>query len=75
MRQKSGPEGPAEKTVKDNRRATRKRHATVEKNRIVLEGLRGEYSIAELRRREGMRGASIAMSSRQKVFDDRPFLR
>ena len=48
MRQKPGPHVPAEKTVKDIRRATRKRHATEEKIRIVLEGLRGEYSIAEL---------------------------
>ena len=31
MRHKSGPEGSAEKTVKDIRRATRKRHATEEK--------------------------------------------
>jgi len=53
MRQKQGPLSPAEKTVKDIRRATRKRHATEEKIRIVLEGLRGEYSIAELcRKRE-----------------------
>lgn len=54
MRSKSGPDGSAEKTVKDIRRATRKRHATEEKIRIVLEGLRGEYSIAELCRREGI---------------------
>ncbi len=54
MRPKSRPEGSAEKTVKDIRRATRKRHATEEKIRIVLEGLRGEYSIAELCRREGI---------------------
>ncbi len=54
MRHKSRPEGSAEKTVKDIRRATRKRHATEEKIRIVLEGLRGEYSIAELCRRENI---------------------
>ena len=54
MRQKPGPHGSAEKTVKDIRRATRKRHATEEKIRIVLEGLRGEYSIAELCRREAI---------------------
>lgn len=54
MRRKSHPEGSAEKTVKDIRRATRKRHATEEKIRIVLEGLRGEYSIAELCRRESI---------------------
>ena len=54
MRHITGFEGSAEKTVKDIRRATRKRHATEEKIRIVLEGLRGEYSIAELCRREGI---------------------
>ena len=45
---------PAEKVVKDIRRATRKRHSSEEKIRIVLEGLRGEDSIAELCRREGI---------------------
>ncbi len=35
---------PAEKVVKDIRRATRKRHSSEEKIRIVLEGLRGEDS-------------------------------
>jgi len=40
--------------VKDIRRATRKHHSAEEKIRIVLEGLRGEYSIAELCRREGI---------------------
>jgi len=54
MRHKSDLHGLAEKTVKDIRRAKRKRHATEEKIRIVLEGLRGEYSIAELCRREGI---------------------
>ncbi len=55
MRQKSGKlKEPAEKVVKDIRRATRKRHSSEEKIRIVLEGLRGEESIAELCRREGI---------------------
>ena len=55
MRQKSGKlKEPAEKVVKDIRRATRKRHSSEEKIRIVLEGLRGEDSIAELCRREGI---------------------
>ena len=47
-------EGPAEKVVKDIRRATRKQYSAEEKIRIVLEGLRGEDSIAELCRREGI---------------------
>ena len=44
----------AEKTVRDIRRATRRHYSAEEKIRIVLEGLRGEDSIAELRRREGI---------------------
>ncbi len=44
----------AEKTVRDIRRATRRRYSAEEKIRIVLEGLRGEDSIAELCRREGI---------------------
>jgi transposase-like protein len=55
MRQKSGTrKEPAEKVVKDIRRATRKQYSAEEKIRIVLEGLRGEESIAELCRREGI---------------------
>src|ERR1700747_378669 len=44
----------AEKTVRDIRRATRRHHSAEEKSRIVLEGLRGEDSIAELCRKEGI---------------------
>ena len=44
----------AEKVVKDIRRATRKQHSAEEKIRIVLSGLRGEDSIAELCRREAI---------------------
>ena len=44
----------AEKAARDIRRATRRRFASEEKIRIVLEGLRGEDSIAELCRREGI---------------------
>ena len=52
MRQKSGPEKqPAEDTIKDIRRATRRRFRPGEDPRR-LEGLRGEESIAELCRRE-----------------------
>ena len=45
---------PAEKTVRDIRRRTRKQYSAEEKIRIVLEGLRGEDSIAALCRREGI---------------------
>ena len=48
------PKTPAEKVVKDIRRATRRQYSAEEKIRIVLEGLRGEDSIAELCRREGI---------------------
>jgi transposase len=40
--------------MKDIRRRTRKQHSAEEKIRIVLEGLRGEESIAELCRREAI---------------------
>ncbi len=55
MRQKSGTrKATSEQVVKDIRRATRKHHSAEEKIRIVLDGLRGEDSIAELCRREGI---------------------
>jgi transposase len=44
----------SERIVKDIRRATWKQHSAEEKIRIVLDGLRGEYSIAELCRRKGI---------------------
>ena len=53
MRQKSVPaRAPAEQVVKDIRRATRRHFSAEDKIRIVLEGLRGEESIAELCRHE-----------------------
>jgi len=54
MRQNSGPEKSAEQHVRDIRRATRRKYSAEEKIRIVLAGLRGEASIAELCRREGI---------------------
>jgi transposase len=55
MRQKSGPEKQsAEDAIRDIRRATRRHFSAEEKIRIVLEGLRGEESIAELCRHEGI---------------------
>jgi transposase len=45
---------PAERVVRDIRRRTRKQHSAEEKIRVVLEGLRGEDSIAALCRREGI---------------------
>jgi transposase len=53
MRQTSTPaKEPAEQVVSDIRRATRRQFSAEEKIRIVLQGLRGEDSIAELCRRE-----------------------
>jgi transposase len=47
-------EGSAEKTIRDIKRKTRRRYSAEEKIRIVVEGLRGEGTIAELCRREGI---------------------
>jgi len=49
----SGKSNP-ESVVREIRRKTRRRYSTEEKIRIVLEGLKGEESISELCRREGM---------------------
>lgn len=56
MRQKKTVPGkpPAEDMIRDIRRATRRHFSSEEKIRIVLEGLRGEESIAEICRREGI---------------------
>ena len=43
-----------EQTVRNIRRKTRKQDSSEEKIRIVLEGLRGESTVAELCRREGI---------------------
>ena len=49
-----GKNGSAEKTVSDIRRRTRRKFSSEEKIRIVIEGLRGESSVAKLCRREGI---------------------
>jgi transposase len=55
MRQRSEtPNRSSEQVVRDIRRATRKQYSAEEKIRIVLDGLRGEASIAELCRRAGI---------------------
>lgn len=65
-----------EKIVKDIKRATRKHYSSEERIRIVLDGLRGEDSIAELCRREGADGQNGAdrrtdVLRRSKVSDTR----
>jgi transposase len=55
MSQKSdSPKPSSERLVREIRRATRKQYSAENKIRIVLDGLRGEHSIAELCRREGI---------------------
>ena len=55
MRQKSvGSKDAADRLVKNNRRETARRYSAEEKIHIVLAGLRGEESIADLCRREGI---------------------
>jgi transposase len=55
MRQKAEATKPsAEKVIKDLRLVARKQYGAEEKIRIVLDGLRGEESIAALCRREGI---------------------
>ena len=60
MRHKSNPPGtpaspsPSERLVRDIRRVTRKHYSAEDKIRIVLDGLRGDATIAELCRREGI---------------------
>ena len=53
QRDKQAPQS-AEEAVRDIRRATRRHFSAEEKIRIVLDGLRGEDSIAELCRKEGI---------------------
>ena len=67
MRQKQMmPTGSAEEAIKDIRRQTRRHFSAEDKIRIVLEGLRGEDSISELCRREGI--ASSQYYSWSKEF-------
>jgi transposase len=55
MKQKpSGRASSSEQTIRDIKRKTRKQYGAEEKIRIVLDGLCGEDSIAELCRREGI---------------------
>ena len=54
MRQKQDDQRAVEKAVRDIKRRTRRKFGPEDKTRIVLQGLRGEDSIAELCRREGL---------------------
>ena len=66
MRQKSVPVNePATQVLKNVRRATRRHFSAEDKIRIVLEGLRGEDSIAELCRREGICSEPLIIAGRR----------
>ena len=54
MIKQTSPYGLTWKHVREIRRKTRKQYSSEEKIRIVISGLRGEHSIAELCRREGI---------------------
>lgn len=62
----SDRQSPSKRHVHDICRATRKQYSAEEKNRIVVDGLRGEVTIAELCRREGI--AESLYYSRSKEF-------
>jgi len=63
---KSSAKAAAEQVVKDIRRQTRRHFSAEDKIRIVLDGLRGEDSIAELCRKEGI--AQSLCYTRSKEF-------
>ena len=48
----------ASSLIKDLKRKTRKTYSSEEKIRIIIEGMRGEVSIAELCRQEGISQAN-----------------
>jgi transposase len=54
VKQVSAKQERARKTIRAVRRATRRKFSAEEKIRVVLEGLRGEESISEICRREGI---------------------
>jgi len=51
-------EGPAEATIRNIKRKTRRKYSAEEKIRIVVDGLRGEETIAELCRGQGEMAAT-----------------
>lgn len=54
MREKQNSREAVEKTVRDIKRRTRRQFGAEDKIRIILQGLRGEESIAEICRKEGL---------------------
>jgi len=69
MRAKSmTSKAPAERVVRDIRRATGRHFSAEDKIRIVLDGLRGEDSIAELCRRESIAQSLYYVWSKELVI-------
>ena len=54
MTKKKSSKSSSERTIRNIRRNSRKQYSGEEKIRIVLDGLRGEETVAELCRREGI---------------------
>ena len=54
MKQKQDSREAVEKTVRDIKRRTRRHFGAEDKIRVILQGLRGEESIAEICRKEGL---------------------
>ena len=65
---------PAERAVRKIRRETRKQYSAEEKIRIVVSGRRGEDSIAELCRREGIAESLYPKSHRLTNVPAKPLL-
>jgi transposase-like protein len=62
------PAGSAEEAIKDIRRAARRHWSAEDKIRIVLEGLRGEESISELRARSASRSGGAAGEAARPIW-------
>ena len=64
----------AEATVRDIRRRTRSQYSAEAKIRIVVAGLRGEDSIAELCRREGIAESLLSVAASELLMQTSPRL-
>ena len=62
----------AESTVRTIRRRARKKYSTEDKIRIVIEGLRGESTVAELCRKEGISESVYYSCVRRQSFRTDP---
>jgi len=59
----------AESTVRRIRRKTRKKYSAEDKNRIVIEGLRGDMSVAELCRKEGISQIVARVKDKAQIYE------